>query len=279
VTVGACLRTQERRKDYSRARATKRSSQQNVPRQEFYLGLLSPAGSARISIFDSWPPSIVHLIASVRAVSSILFIPSESYDPGRGQIWLLRARKPRSVSFQASYHTVSPYPSFHRPVCLPAAAPYPVGEGSPAIRRTMLPNSRRLRWLSAKSNQKYRMEAKRRALDEIAARQRAADERRQKEADLQQQAAVVSQSAVVQQSAAGNLGAEKRVHLLSFRSARDLHGTDASVNAGDGSLPGLFPESTVDANVYVIIESCSTFGSTSMSLDEAPLRSGCVHST
>ena len=43
-----------------------------------------------------------------------------------------------------------------------------------------------------------RMEAKRRALDEIAARQRTADEKRQKEAERQQQAAVVSQSAAVQ---------------------------------------------------------------------------------
>ena len=43
-----------------------------------------------------------------------------------------------------------------------------------------------------------RMEAKRRALDEIAARQRGADEKRQKEAERQQQAAVVSPSVVVQ---------------------------------------------------------------------------------
>jgi hypothetical protein len=43
-----------------------------------------------------------------------------------------------------------------------------------------------------------RMEAKRRALDEIAVRQRAADERRKTEAERQQAAAVTSQSAVVQ---------------------------------------------------------------------------------
>ena len=43
-----------------------------------------------------------------------------------------------------------------------------------------------------------RMEAKRRALDEIAARQGAADEKRQKEAERQQKAARVSQSAVLQ---------------------------------------------------------------------------------
>ena len=42
-----------------------------------------------------------------------------------------------------------------------------------------------------------RMEAKRRALDEIAARQGAADKKRKEEAE-QQQAAVVSQSAVIQ---------------------------------------------------------------------------------
>jgi hypothetical protein len=43
-----------------------------------------------------------------------------------------------------------------------------------------------------------RMEAKRRALDEIAARQRAADEKRKNEAERQQQAAPVSQPVLVQ---------------------------------------------------------------------------------
>ena len=43
-----------------------------------------------------------------------------------------------------------------------------------------------------------RMEAKRRALDEIATRQNAADEKRLKEAERQQQAATESQSTVIQ---------------------------------------------------------------------------------
>ena len=43
-----------------------------------------------------------------------------------------------------------------------------------------------------------RMEAKRRALDEIATRQNAADEKRQKEAERQQEAATACQSAVIQ---------------------------------------------------------------------------------
>ncbi len=43
-----------------------------------------------------------------------------------------------------------------------------------------------------------RMEAKRRALDEISARQCAADEKRQQEIAARQQAALVSQSVVVQ---------------------------------------------------------------------------------
>jgi hypothetical protein len=43
-----------------------------------------------------------------------------------------------------------------------------------------------------------RMEAKRRAMDEIAARQRAADENRQKEAVQQKEAAAAQSSAVVQ---------------------------------------------------------------------------------
>ena len=43
-----------------------------------------------------------------------------------------------------------------------------------------------------------RMEAKRRALDEIASRQRTADEKRKEEAEQRHQAAVVSQPALVQ---------------------------------------------------------------------------------
>ena len=43
-----------------------------------------------------------------------------------------------------------------------------------------------------------RMEAKRRALDEIAARQRAADEKRKDDAARREQAAVASQAALVQ---------------------------------------------------------------------------------
>jgi integrase len=43
-----------------------------------------------------------------------------------------------------------------------------------------------------------RMEAKRRALDEIATRQRAADQKRKEEADRQQQSPVISQSTVLQ---------------------------------------------------------------------------------
>ena len=43
-----------------------------------------------------------------------------------------------------------------------------------------------------------RMEAKRRALDEIAARQRAAQEKRSQEAERQQQAAVALESVVIQ---------------------------------------------------------------------------------
>ena len=43
-----------------------------------------------------------------------------------------------------------------------------------------------------------RMEAKRRALDEIAARQGAADEKRKAEAERREQAAVASQSTAVQ---------------------------------------------------------------------------------
>ena len=43
-----------------------------------------------------------------------------------------------------------------------------------------------------------RMEAKRRAIDEIATRQRAADDKRKEGAERREQAAVISQSALLQ---------------------------------------------------------------------------------
>jgi hypothetical protein len=48
-------------------------------------------------------------------------------------------------------------PSRLRPVGFPCgSAPYPAGTGSAAIRRTMLPKSRRVRWLSANRRQSSR---------------------------------------------------------------------------------------------------------------------------
>ena len=58
-----------------------------------------------------------------------------------------------------------------------------------------------------------RMEAKRRALDEIAARQCAADEKRKADAGRREQDAMVSQSAVVHNRAAGNVGRGPPVRL------------------------------------------------------------------
>jgi len=49
------------------------------------------------------------------------------------------------------------------------------------------------------------MEANRRALDEIAARQRAADERRQKDAERRRQAAMASQSVGDSVTATGSI--------------------------------------------------------------------------
>jgi hypothetical protein len=51
-----------------------------------------------------------------------------------------------------------------------------------------------------------RMEAKRRALDEIAVRQRTADEKRKGDDERREQVAVVSQSAVIQGFAVGRRG-------------------------------------------------------------------------
>src|ERR1035437_7924287 len=93
----------------------------------------------RISILDSRPPAIV--------------LPTASDGPGRGQLWLLRVqRNPEVLHFKRFLMHLF-VPSFLRPFWLPAVARYPPGEGSAAIRRTMLPNSRRVRWPSARSSQ------------------------------------------------------------------------------------------------------------------------------
>jgi len=65
------------------------------------------------------------------------------------------------------------------------------------------PNQRERQWGARPPGRvdrhvQVRMEAKRRALDEIASRQRAADEKRKAEAERQQAAAVVTQSVVTQ---------------------------------------------------------------------------------
>jgi len=51
-----------------------------------------------------------------------------------------------------------------------------------------------------------RMEAKRRALDEIAARQRVADEKRKTDAELPEPSARASESAVLQNHSGGEAG-------------------------------------------------------------------------
>ena len=76
-------------------------------------------------------------------------IPTASGSPGMGQLSLLRVRKNAKVPHFKRFLTHLSAPSFLRPVYFPAAACYPVGKGSAAIRRSMLPNSRRVRWLSA----------------------------------------------------------------------------------------------------------------------------------
>src|ERR1017187_220995 len=52
---------------------------------------------SRISISPSWLELIVHPTASVRALFFHFFIPTDCSAPGRGQLYLLRARKDPEV--------------------------------------------------------------------------------------------------------------------------------------------------------------------------------------
>jgi hypothetical protein len=80
-------------------------------------------------------------------------IPSDSGDPRRGQSCLFRVKENQELPiFKRFLRDLSVSSSLH-PVSFPAAAPYPVGKGSAAIRRSMLPKSRRVRCPSASINQ------------------------------------------------------------------------------------------------------------------------------
>ena len=81
-------------------------------------------------------------------------IPSDSSGPGRGQLCSSGYVKAWKCLISSNFSDTSPSPSLLRPVWFPfAAGPYPAGTGRPSIRRTMLPNRRRVRWLSASINQ------------------------------------------------------------------------------------------------------------------------------
>jgi len=101
-----------------------------------------------------WPPGR-HLLYSKPVPLFLSFLssgPGRLRQPTKGPPMAPPvAQKPGSASFQTFFQTpVRLLPV--RSACFPAAA-YPVGTASAAIRRTMLTNSRRVRWLSARSSQ------------------------------------------------------------------------------------------------------------------------------
>src|ERR1035438_6957167 len=105
---------------------------------------------------DSAIEPIIHPTASFGAVCLICLIfpiPNDSGGPGGGHLWLFPVGKNLEVPhFKRVLRHLSVRPLTPSPVRFPAAA-YPVCIGSAAIRRTMLPNNRRVRWLSASINQ------------------------------------------------------------------------------------------------------------------------------
>jgi hypothetical protein len=107
-------------------------------------------------------PSVLPSLASIDCTSnrlrwSRLFHPFHHVRLKRsrrgGHLFRPQVRQTERCLIQSDFAYTSPSPSFLRPVCFSAAAPYPVGKGSAAIRRTMLSNSRRVRRLSASSSQ------------------------------------------------------------------------------------------------------------------------------
>src|ERR1039458_1098663 len=86
-------------------------------------------------------------------VFPILSIPSDSSGRGRGPALPRPGTENPEVPHSKRFLRHLSVPSFLRPVCFSAAAPYPVSKGSAAIRRSMLPNSRRVRCPPASSSQ------------------------------------------------------------------------------------------------------------------------------
>src|ERR1022692_3030293 len=101
----------------------------------------------------------IHLIASFAAIQSKFISHPVEFStyrmPQNRDSAPAGAPEPgNSCRPTAGKETPSRPPSFLRQdFDLPAAKLYPAGTGSASIRRTMPPNSRRVRWLSASSNQ------------------------------------------------------------------------------------------------------------------------------
>jgi hypothetical protein len=116
-----------------------------------------PASAAcsltRISVLPSWPPSIIHPTASFGAVCLIFPIPNDSGGPGGGRLWLFPVGKNLEVPhFKRVLRHLSVRPLTPSPGSLPCRGLSGVHRQR-CDRRTMLPNNRRVRWLSASINQ------------------------------------------------------------------------------------------------------------------------------
>jgi len=108
-----------------------------------------------ISYLASPLPSSLHPTTFVRVAFSMLSIRSDSGNPPSVQVWALPATGRAEAALFPSNCTDT---SQSLPPCGPvyfssAAASYPAGTGSAQIRRSMAPNSGRVRWLSARSSQ------------------------------------------------------------------------------------------------------------------------------
>jgi hypothetical protein len=109
---------------------------------------------ARISDLASWPLGIILPTAAIGAVCLIFpspATPAVQVGANSGSSGYGQTRK-CLISSDFSYTPPSPTSSL---TDFPATAvfTYPAGTASAAIRRTILPKSRRVRWLSANTSQ------------------------------------------------------------------------------------------------------------------------------
>jgi len=108
-----------------------------------------------ISVLICRPTSNVYLTASAYNAPSHFWVPGYFPWPARGQSYgFQESQSPQLLLLRPTSSDTFPSPSsLVTEICSGLRFAYPSGDGSAAIRCSIAPKRRRVRWLSASSNQ------------------------------------------------------------------------------------------------------------------------------